>query len=935
MGENDSPARFQLLGPVRLLDGKRQVPIGGPGVRGLLALLALNVNKVVGLDEIIDALWGHDPPATARTIVHGNVSHLRRVLRDVQGDHPDGAQILTSPPGYQLTVASDRIDVHRARAILERASTAKPEAASELLAEALALWQGPELAGVPSSVLAPELEELRLAVHGARIEADLELGRHAELIVELSPIVRANPLAERTAGQLMRALYHTGRRGDALELYRAVSRTTLRTLGVEPGADLRWLHERILNDDLPVKVVPEPMPRSEQPATPAQLPPAVPSLAGREADLAWLDELSERAAAGETAVGVVTGTAGIGKSALVVWWAHRAARRFPDGILFASLRGFDPHHPPLEPADLLIQFLLGLGVPSEGIPEQVHERIALYRSMIAGRRMLVILDNARSPEQVRPLLPPGSRSMALVTSRSRLDGLAVSNAAKLRVLGTLAPGDAVRLIEELAGPAGYDLNHALARLCGYLPLALRIAGARLAASAQWTAQDLVDELGNERTRLAALDVEGADDGIRAAFDVSFRGLPQDVAQTFLRFGVVHCVSAGSYLTAAVGGITVAEARRHLRVLAAHNLLAETGRDAFVPHDLVRLYLRELAENELTASCRDQVLTRSVRFYQAVADRARRFMLRIVDPLDFTGLLTDAQTPPISGFSEAQDWFATEWANLLEVLDAARAEGLNDDVWRLARVAHTYRAVYPLLDEWTRLVEIGIEAAEESGDVLGKCWMLISRCAIALTFELPQGCLADAERALELASAIGDKRLMISASIHLGCALTLLGRLDEAIETLRQAVEETDRAGDLELRGQALNNCAEAEKRAGRYIEAIGHQVASLEIDRTLGDDSYVVVSLNNLAELSMKIGELAAAERYVWEAIDLTISRQFTLQEGVLRLTLGRVLRARSDVDGAAEQFALALKIYEDANPKLAGLVRAELTDLDKPVSDP
>lgn len=929
MGESDSPACFQLLGPVRLLHGEKPVPVGGPGVRGLLALLALKVNKVVGLDEIIDALWGHDPPATARTIVHGNVSHLRRVLRDIQGDHPQGAQILTAPPGYQLTVDPGRIDVHRARSVLEQASTAEPGKASELLAGALALWQGPALAGVPGSVRAPELEDLRLAVHGARVDADLELGRHAELIVELSPMVRADPLSERTAGQLMSALYHAGRRGDALELYRTVSRATLRTLGVEPGADLRWLHERVLNDDLPVKIVTETRPKPEHRTTPVrQLPPAVPNLAGREADLAWLDDLSERAEAGETAVGVVSGTAGIGKSSLVVWWAHRSARRFPDGILFASLRGFDPHHPPLEPAELLTQFLLGLGVPVEGIPEQVHERIALYRSMIAGRRMLVILDNARSAEQVRPLLPPGSRSMTLVTSRSRLDGLAVSNAAKLRVLGTLAPGDAVRLIEELAGPAGFDLNHALARLCGYLPLALRIAGARLAASAQWSAQDLVDELGNERTRLAALDVDGPDDGVRAAFDVSFRGLPTDVANTFLRLGVVHWVSAGSYLTAAIGGVTVAEARRHLRVLAAHNLLAETGRDAFVPHDLVRLYLRELAENELDATDREDVLSRSVRYYQAVADRARRLMLRIVDPLDFSGVLTDAQTPPMSGFSEAQDWFAAEWENLLEVLDAARAAGRHGDVWRLARVAHTYRAVYPLLDEWTRLVEMGIEAAERSGDVLGRCWMLISRCAIALTFELPQGCLADAERALELASAIGDKRLMVSANIHLGSALTLLGRHDEAIATLRQAVEETDRTGDLELRGQALNNCAEAEKRAGRFIEAIGHQVASLEIDRTLGDDSYVVVSLNNLAELSMKIGELAAAERYVWEAIDLTISRRFTLQEGVLRLTLGRVLRARAEVDGAREQFGLALKIYEDANPRLAGLVRAELTDL-------
>lgn len=244
------------------------MPIGGPGVRGLLALLALQPGKVVALDDIIDALWGHDPPATARTIIHGNVSHLRRVLRDIESD----AAILTTPPGYRLVAEPGQIDAHRARTLLDRASVANPETAAALLAEALALWQGPVLGGVPESVRAPELAELRRAVHGARVDADLNLGRHAELIVELSPL--ADPLEERTAGQLMRALYHAGRRGAALELYRTVSRATVGTLGVEPGAELRWLHERVLNDDLPAP--------AEGPAKAiSQLPAAVPSLAGR------------------------------------------------------------------------------------------------------------------------------------------------------------------------------------------------------------------------------------------------------------------------------------------------------------------------------------------------------------------------------------------------------------------------------------------------------------------------------------------------------------------------------------------------------------------------------------------------------------------------------------------------------------------------------
>lgn len=931
MAERGSPARFQLLGPVRLLAGDRAVPIGGPGVRGLLALLALRANKVVALDEIIDALWGHDPPATARTIVHGNVSHLRRVLRDVQGDGP-GASILTTPPGYQLAVEPGRIDVHLARELLDRASVANPETAAALLAEALALWQGPALGGVPGSVRAPELEDLRLAVHGARVDADLELGRHAELIVELSPIVRADSLAERTAGQLMRALYHAGRRGDALELYRTVSRATLRTLGVEPGAELRWLHERVLNDDLPVRdaLAPASQPTPPEPAkAPSQLPAAVPSLAGRQVELEWLDSLVARAEAGESTIAVVSGTAGVGKSTLVVWWAHRVAERFPDGVLFASLRGFDPHHPPLEPAELLTQFLLGLGVETTQVPDRLHERVALYRSLIAGRRMLVLLDDARTAEQVRPLLPPSARTMTVVTSRSRLDGLTVSNAAKQRVLGTLAPEDAVQLIEEVAGPASFDLNHALARLCGYLPLALRIAGARLSASPQRTAQELVDELGNERTRLAALQIDGADDGVRAAFDVSFRGLPGEIAEMFLQIGGVPGVMVGPHLMAAVAHVPVAEARRRLRSLAAHNLIAETARDVFAPHDLVRLYLRELAETELDEKERDEILGGTVRYYLAAADRARRRLQRIVDPLDFTGILAAEDMPALPGLPEAQEWFADEWPNLLAVLDAAFAARRHDDVWRLARLAHTYRVGCPLPDDWSRMVDLGITAAEAAGDLLGQCWMLISRCEIALSIELPQGGLADAERALDLATELDDKRLVTSANIQLGGALSLLSEHGKAIERLREAVEETERTGDRELRCQALNSCAETEKRAGRFLDAISHQLAALRIDQELGDDSHVVTSLDKLAELSLRIEATEAAQQYVWEAIDLAISRRFRLQEGKLRLTLGRVLLAKDDVDGAREQMAFALRISERANPALAAEIRAEIADLE------
>jgi DNA-binding SARP family transcriptional activator/tetratricopeptide (TPR) repeat protein len=839
--------------------------------------------------------------------VHGNVSVLRRVLRSIAP--PTQALIETANPGYRLIIDPDRIDAHRARMLLDRAQHAPLPERSALLTEAYQLWQGPELSGVP--VRAPELAELRMAVHGARVDADLALGRHAELIVELSTMVRENARAERTVGQLMRALYYSGRRVEALDVYRRMARQVSETFGIDPGPELRALQKRILNDDLPAMA--EPAPAAEVDVTrvvPRQLPPVPGVLAGREAELAWLDELAD------DAVAVLTGAAGVGKSALVVTWAHQAAARFPDGVLFAALHGFDPRHPPVAAAHVLTQFLQGLGVPLADLPDQVPERVALYRSLAAGRRLLVVLDDARSAEQVRPLLPPGT--VALVTSRSRLDGLVVSHAAKVRRLDPLARPDSVRLIAELAGAGTTRHHERLAQLCGDLPLAMRITGARLASSPQWMVEELVTELTSERTRLAALNI--GDAGVRAALDVSYRGLPADAAGTFRALGVLAVPTAGPHLLAAIEGIGVDQARRRLRALAAHHLLTETGPDVFAQHDLVRLYQRELADAD------DQVLARSVRYHQAVADRARRWLLRIVDPLDFTGLPVEG--PEIESFDDALAWFAAEWPNLVATCIAAQAAGRHEDVWRLARVAHTYRVVRPLWDEWSRLVEIGMASAEALGSGQARYWMLISRCAFALTFELEDTSLADAEAALALAHELGDLRLVISAEIHRGCALTVRGRFEEAIECLLAVIAETERTGDLALRGQALNNCAEAEKRAGKHIEAIEHQLASLEVDRRLGDDSYLVVSLNNLAELHLELGDLAAADQDSREAIELSASRGFLLQEAVARLTLGRIMRARGDGAGAGVQVRLSRELHRRVSPRPSPAVIEELAAL-------
>ena len=927
--------RFQLLGPVQVVVDGDVVPIGGAGSRGLLAMLALYANRSVALSEIIDTLWDHDPPVSARTIVHGNVSALRRVLRDTTCGNGQAlveqAWVETTDLGYRLQVSAERIDVFRARALLEQALTLPAARRAELLHEAAGLWRGPALGGAPASIPSTDLRELWHAVHQARVDADLELGRHAELVGELTRLVEDDPTVERTVGQLMRALYYSGRRGDALEVYRRAARRFSAELGIDPGPELVELHERILRDAMPQRrggAGADPDASEAAAGAPCQLPAAVPKLAGRRADLGWLNAMHGAARQGVSTVAVLSGPAGVGKSALAVSWAHGVAAEFPHGVLFASLHGADPGQPPLDAGEVLHQFLRGLGVPAGELPEALRERTALYRSLLADRSMLILLDDAASSAQVEPLLLPGAHSMTVITSRRRMDDLVVSHAARHRVLGTLDQSSAVRLVEEVAGPDPRGRSGRIAELCGRLPLALRLAGARLAAEAQWSADELVRELADERTRLSALEVAGSDTSVHAALDVSYRGLAPELATTLRSIGVLNVYSVGPCHVAALCAIDVPTARKRLRILAAQHLLTETRRDVFTAHDLVRLYVRDVALEALTPSDRDAVVAASLRFYLAAGDIARRRLLRIVDPLDFADMVSAVALPILDTTDAATEWFECEWDNMMTTLEHGLATGRYEQVWQLARVAHTYRVVHPWWDQWNRLIELGLRAADRAESPTGQYWLRLSSCSAGLLFNLPERSRVDGEQALRLATELDEDRLVISATIHLGCALQMCGQLAASVETLHRALEDTQRLGDPSLHGQTLNNCAEAEKHAGRIDDAIAHQTEALEIDRTLGDEGYIVVSLNNLAELYLAAGDVDLAEGYAREAVELTAAHEFTLQEGVVRRTLGAVLRAAGFADQAGEQLKIAIERHERVGATGVAAIREELRTL-------
>jgi DNA-binding SARP family transcriptional activator len=482
--------RFRVLGPLQVFDGTGWQGVGPATSRSVLATLLMRAPDVVSVEALIHELWGDTPPKTAATQIHRSVMRLRRAMRD-----PDGQVLVTASPGYRLTIGDDDIDAQRFGDTAERGHEAlragEPDRAAGLLNEALDLWQGPALSDVSATssvaVEADRLAEQRLAAWEARVEADLECGRHAELVGELRRHVERHPLRERSWGQLMIALHRGGRTAEALRTFHQLRRVLVEEIGVEPCAEVRQLHEELLAGT----------PAGAGRVTvPRQLP-AVGAFVGRAAELPRLDDLLSETDGTAVVAAAIAGAAGVGKTTLALRWAHLATPRFPDGQLYVNLHGYDSG-PAVSPTAVLAQFLQALGVSPEEIPSEEEQRAALYRTLVAGKRMLVVLDNASTSDQVRPLLPGPSACATAITSRDDLRGLTATHGVQRLRLDVLIHDEAVALLRAVLGSERADAEQGsvaeLARLCGHLPLALRIAGANLAARPHQTVTDQVAEL---------------------------------------------------------------------------------------------------------------------------------------------------------------------------------------------------------------------------------------------------------------------------------------------------------------------------------------------------------------------------------------------------------------------------------------------------------
>lgn len=706
---------FQVLGPVVVDCGTGPVPLGPAKRRSLLAVLLLRAPAAVPVEALTEALWDAAPPQHARTVIQGHVSRLRALLADAGAD-ASGVELATQGRAYALRMPESLLDVRRFEGLVALARGQRDPADTALmLREALALWRGPALTGTvataPLRAAADALEESRLAAVEQLAATYAVLGEHERAVALLGPEAVAHPLREPMIAALIRARYRAGRQSDALEQYHRTRRALAEELGVDPGPALRAAYGEVLEGGVPLPVAGRaPV---VAPPVPELLPRPPRGFHGRRSELAALTSVAGAAA---SPIALVTGPAGVGKTSLAVHWAHGRAGDYPDGRLFADLRGHGDAEAVVEPADVLREFLLALGVKAPAVPASRDAAAALFRSLVKERRVLVVLDNARDSAQVRPLLPGGADCATVVTSRTRLDGLVASDWAAPVPVDVLGEDAAAGLLAASLGADAAGDERAVrevARLCDGLPLALRIAAARLRGRRHWTVADLAGELSDEDRRLRLLSAE--DTGVEAALRSSVARL--DAADRALLGALGHSYLRESdvYAAAAAAGLPPAETRAGLDRLTAAHLVQEAAPGRYGLHDLVRLYARSLPREEAAGA----VTLRLV-------DHWLRAQLAAVDAFDSTGYRTvpapagfrrDLPVPECAGREAALAWFVREQEALVATVAAAARLGDDHRTWRCGAL------LWPLAHwrphpGWRAPLETALAAARRVGNAEG-------------------------------------------------------------------------------------------------------------------------------------------------------------------------------------------------------------------------
>ena len=943
---------FGLLGSLVVRRDGVMVPVQRGNQRALLAALLLDANRVVATDQIAETLWGAGPPPSAQVTMRNYVRRLRQAFGDAGRD-----RIVAQPNGYLIKVGAGELDLARFEGLLARARAAARdgswEAAAQAATAALSLWRGTPLADVQSDTLAsrqgPRLAELRLHALETRIDAELHLGRHADLTAELQHLASEHPLREQMHALLMLALYRCGRQGDALAAYRQARRQLVEDLGVEPGPGLRELNQRILRSDpalLPQPPHPDtgPSPGAAPAGTaapagaggafavvPRQLPRAPAGFLGRAAELAALTAALDQAgpqAPGTVVISAIGGTAGVGKTALAVHWAHQVAHRFPGGQLYVNLRGFDPSGTPLTPGEAIRGFLDALDVPAARIPRDLPAQAGLYRSVTAGRQMLIMLDNARDEQQVRPLLPATPGSLVVVTSRGQLTGLVAADNARLLSLDLLTDTEARQMLTARLGAeraaAEPDAVTRIAQLCVHLPLALAVAAARAAAHPALPLSALAAELRDAATRLDVLDTGDPTASIRAVFSWSTQQLTPPAARMFPLLGTHPGPDITTPAAASLTAITQPQARRLLTELTRAHLITEHTPGRYTLHDLLRTYATEQTHHTNTQT-RDAATARLLDHYLHTAHTAALLINPTRDPVTVAPPRAGVEPEHLASSQQALAWFEAEHQVLLAVITLADSTGSDVHTWQIPWTMSDFLQRRGRWLEWAATQRTALAAATRLGDTAAQALsgrLLAMACTELSDHDRARGHYASS---LTLYQRLGDH--LGQAKIHQNLAV-LAERQDRYADGLRhaeQALRLHRDMGDPGSEAAALNSVGWYHGLLGDYQQARAFCREALAMSAQAGHRRGEGYAWDSLGYAEHHLGNLAEAAACYQRALS-TFREIGDLPAEAMSLThLGDMYQAADDPRQARDAWQQALDILDELHQPDAGKVRAKL----------
>ena len=928
---------FGLLGPVDVRVDGRPVALGGPHAQAVIAVLLLDANRVVPLSRVVDAAWGDVPPPSAQIQARNRVSALRRILRDAGAD-PE--LIGTRGSGYVVNVDEGALDVDVFERRVRDAATLEPADALAELDRALALWRGAPLDGLRTPLLAAaarRLDERRVSVLSQRLDIELRLGvgagerHHDRVIGELLELVAAYPSNELLAGQLMTALYLADRQGEALRHFETVRRSLGEELGIDPGPQLLALRDRILRNDptLRAPAAESPPRRRRTPATPRELPSDVRGFAGRDGEIALLDRALDTAG---TAVGLVAiaGTAGVGKTALTVHWGHRVAHRFPDGQLYVNLRGYHTGTP-MRPITALTQLLRSLGTSPEDVPAEVDEAAALLRSVLAGRRILLVLDNARAEEQVRPLLPGTPGCFAVVTSRSGLPGLVAAEGAHLLPLDLLPAAEARGLLANRLGAERVEAARAavdeIVTRCARLPLAIAIVAARAAIRPDFPLDGIAAELRGARGGLDPFAAGDAATDVRAVFSWSYQGLEDESARLFRLLGQHLGPDISVPAAASLAGAPARRVRDLLGGLARAHLIAEHVPGRYAMHDLLRAYAAELAEAHDPPEERRTARRRLLDHYLHTGYAAARLLSPYQEAPALSTVDPAVVPEEIADHEHAMAWFQAEHPVLLSAVERAAGD-FDAHCWQLAWALEMYFDYRGFWHDQTASWAAGLAAAVRLGEV---GWQARAHRGLGLVHvRMRRYADADAElsRSLDQFTELADVSGQAHTMRALNWSYERQGRHREAQRYAFAALDLFTQTNDAYGQARALNSAGWNHAQLGEYREALACCERALAIHQELGDEYGEAATWDSLGYAHHELDDHRRAIECYDRALALIRRLGSRYNEAVVLGHLGEAYQSLGELPAAGEALRAALDIFEGLDHPEAAKIQAQLSEL-------